>query len=146
MGFKKMDRTPDFADFALASSLKHNRSLKLMETIDQSIDWARIEQVLLSHYTVRTSGEGADAYSPLLLFKCLLLQKWFRINSDPESKNRSNYIYPSPLRPYQCFKTLTVNPARIHDEFCVGFDQVVVKCGVIRGDQQTIEALNGLGI
>jgi IS5 family transposase len=44
----------------------------------------------LSHYTVGTSGEGADAYPPLLLFKCMLLQKWFRINSDPELENQIN--------------------------------------------------------
>ena len=44
----------------------------------------------MSHYTVGTSGEGADAYPPLLLFKCLMLQKWFRINSDPELENQIN--------------------------------------------------------
>ena len=37
-----------------------------------------------------TSGEGAAAYPSLLLFKCLLLQKWFRINSDPELENQIN--------------------------------------------------------
>jgi IS5 family transposase len=44
----------------------------------------------MSHYTVGTSGEGADAYPPLLLFKCMLLQKWFSINSDPELENQIN--------------------------------------------------------
>jgi IS5 family transposase len=90
MGFKKIDHAPSFADLAMASSLKHNRSLKLMENIDKSIDWNRIKDILLSHYTVGTSGEGADAYPPLLLFKCMLLQKWFRINSDPELENQIN--------------------------------------------------------
>ncbi len=103
MGFKKMDNSLGFADLALASSLKHNRSLKLMKKLDKAIDWSRVENILLSHYTVGTSGEGADAYPPLLLFKCMLLQKWFRpseigsafhgagINSDPELENQ---IYP----------------------------------------------------
>jgi len=90
MGFKKIRRTLDFADLALASSLKHNRSLTLMETLHKSIDWTKIQDVLLGHYTVGTSGQGADAYPPLLLFKCLLLQKWFRINSDPELENQIN--------------------------------------------------------
>ena len=31
MGFKKMDKSLDFADFVLANSLKHNRSLAIME-------------------------------------------------------------------------------------------------------------------
>ncbi len=102
MDFKKMDSSLGFADLALASSLKHNRSLKLMEKLDKSIEWSRIEAILLSHYTVGTSGEGADAYPPMLLFKCMLLQKWFcpstifrtygaGINSDPELENQ---IYP----------------------------------------------------
>jgi len=90
MGYKKMKKNLGFADFALSSSLKHNRSLKLMDKISQSIDWARIDVVLMSNYTVGTSGEGADAYPPLLLFKCLMLQKWFRINSDPELENQIN--------------------------------------------------------
>ena len=39
----------------------------------------------------RKSKEGADAYPPLMLLKALLLQKWFRIKSDPELENQ---IYP----------------------------------------------------
>ena len=90
MAFKKMDKNLGFADLALASSLKHNRNLKLMEKLDKAIDWSRLEAILLSHYTIGTSGEGADAYPPLMLFKCLLLQKWFRVNSDPELENQIN--------------------------------------------------------
>ena len=41
MGFKKMDNSLGFADLALASSLEHNRSLKLMEKIDKAIDWSK---------------------------------------------------------------------------------------------------------
>jgi IS5 family transposase len=44
----------------------------------------------MSHYSVGKSDEGADAYSPLVLFKGLLLQKWFRINSDPELESQIN--------------------------------------------------------
>ena len=90
MGYKKMKKNLGFADFALANSLKHNRSLKLMDKLNSSLNWDRIQSVLMSHYTVGTSAEGADAYPPLLLFKCLMLQKWFRINSDPELENQIN--------------------------------------------------------
>ncbi len=82
-----MDKTLSFADLALQSSLKHNRSLKNMEKLGQSIDWNRINTILLSHYTVGTASEGTDAYPSLLLYKCLLLQKWFHIDSDPELEN-----------------------------------------------------------
>jgi len=90
MGYKKMDQSLGFVDFALASSLKHNRSLKNMEKLNEAINWSRVEEILMNHYSVGTSSEGADAYPPLLLFKCLLLQKWFRINSDPELENQIN--------------------------------------------------------
>jgi IS5 family transposase len=49
-----------------------------------------VEEILLSHYTVGTGREGADAYSPLMLLKGLLLQKWYRIDSDPELENQIN--------------------------------------------------------
>ncbi len=44
----------------------------------------------MSHYTAGYSAEGARAYPPLMLFKCLMLQKWFRIPSDPELENQIN--------------------------------------------------------
>jgi IS5 family transposase len=90
MGFKKIDRNLDFADFALESCLEANRSVKFMQELAAVIDWSRVQLVLMSHYTVGTSSEGADAYQPLMLFKCLLLQKWFRIASDPELENQIN--------------------------------------------------------
>ena len=68
MGFKIMDNSLGFADFALASSLEHNRSLKLMVKLDKSIEWSRIESILMGHYTIGTSGEGA-----MLIPRCYFL-------------------------------------------------------------------------
>lgn len=90
MGYKKVDPNMTFAEVALSTSMNHNRSLKRMEKIDTVIDWSKIEKVLMEHYTVGTSKEGADAYPPLMLLKGLLLQKWFRIDSDPELENQIN--------------------------------------------------------
>ena len=84
MGYKKMNQNISFAELALENSLKHNRSLNIMEQMSKAINWLKVESILMGHYTVGTNLQGADAYPPLLLFKCLLLQKWFRINSDPE--------------------------------------------------------------
>jgi hypothetical protein len=39
MGYKKIDRHLGFADLALASSLKHNRSLQFMDKLNKTIDW-----------------------------------------------------------------------------------------------------------
>lgn len=44
----------------------------------------------MEHYEVGTSKEGAGAFPPLLLMKCMLLQKWFHIPSDPEFENQIN--------------------------------------------------------
>lgn len=90
MGFKTIDRNLGFADLALASSMEKNRSLSTLKQLDKVIDWSRIEIALMSHYQVGYSNEGADAYPPLMLFKCLLLQKWFRIPSDPELESQIN--------------------------------------------------------
>ena len=90
MGYKQMERNMTFAEVDLMTSMEHNRSLKMMEKINQVIDWSKVEAVLLKHYAVGTTIEGADAYPPLMLSKAFLLQKWFRINSDPELENQIN--------------------------------------------------------
>lgn len=90
MGYKSLDQQTNFADVILKDSMDKNRCLEQLMDINDSIDWARIESVLMSHYKVGKSDEGADAYSPLVLFKCLLLEKWFRINSDPELESQIN--------------------------------------------------------
>lgn len=90
MGFKKIDQKIGFAELALSSSMEKNRSLKTLERMNKVIDWTKVENKLMKHYTIGTSNEGADAYPPLMLFKCLLLQKWFRIPSDPELESQIN--------------------------------------------------------
>jgi len=79
MGYKHMDRNMTFLEVDFTTSMEHSRSLKMMEKINQIIDWSKIEAVLLKHYTVGTTIEGADSYTPLMLLKAFLLQKWFRI-------------------------------------------------------------------
>jgi IS5 family transposase len=70
--------------------MERNRALDLMNNINSVVDWSQIEKLLIRYYKVGKSKEGADAYSPLLLLKCLLLQKWFRIPSDPELETQIN--------------------------------------------------------
>jgi IS5 family transposase len=86
-----------------------------MGQLSTTLDWSRVESVLLSHYTVRTSEEGARAYPPLMLFKCLLLQKWFRIQSDPELENQINdrlSFKAFPPSEFETTITLTPDPSR----------------------------------
>ena len=90
MAFKKIESKIGFAELALSSSMAKNRSLKTLEQMNKVIDWSKIESILMKHYKIGISNEGADAYPPLMLFKCLLLQKWFRIPSDPELESQIN--------------------------------------------------------
>lgn len=44
----------------------------------------------MEYYDTGKTSEGADAYPPILLLKCMLMQKWFRIPSDSELENQIN--------------------------------------------------------
>ena len=90
MSFKKMETNFSFADISLFSSMEHNRAIKRMEQINAIVNWSRIENLLMQNYPVGKSADGAVAYPPLLLMKCLLLQQWFHINSDPELETQIN--------------------------------------------------------
>ena len=89
MSFKKMSRL-SFADIALFKSLDRNRAIIRMEKINSVVNWSRIESLVLRDYPVGKCSEGNDAYHPLLLLKCLLLQQWFHIDSDPELETQIN--------------------------------------------------------
>lgn len=87
MAYKKIDQSFSFADIAVNKNAHRNRSLQFLRKVEQTIDWEPVENILKKHYPIGKSKEGERAYSPLLLFKCILLQKWFRIPSDPELEN-----------------------------------------------------------
>ena len=79
-----------FTDISLFSSIEKNRAIKRMEQINAIVNWSRIENLLIRNYPVGKSAEGNEAYPPLILMKCLLLQQWFRIDSDPELETQIN--------------------------------------------------------
>jgi IS5 family transposase len=90
MAYKRIGEELSFADLAVSKSLEHNRSVQLMDRINKVVSWRNIEALLLEYYDIGKTVEGADAYPPILLLKCMLLQKWFRIPSDPELENQIN--------------------------------------------------------
>lgn len=90
MSFKKMNINFSFADIALFNSLNRNRAIERMQQINNAVDWTNIDRILIRNYPVGKSHEGSEAYPPLLLLKCFLLQKWFRIDSDPELETQIN--------------------------------------------------------
>jgi hypothetical protein len=62
----------------------------VLKQLNYTIDWKTIEQLLDKFYYTEKLVEGGKAYLPLMLFKCLLLQKWFQIPSDPELESQIN--------------------------------------------------------
>ena len=83
MGYKDFRDGYSFADLAVERSMEHSRSVKRMEEIDKIVNWDNVEALLMEHYDVGKSKEGG-AYWPLML------QKWFRICSDPELEDQIN--------------------------------------------------------
>lgn len=90
MGYKQIEQNMTFAEVSLSNSMQRNRSLKRLNEINQIIDWERLDKVLSINYSTGNNKEGADAYLPLMLLKGLLLQKWYKIESDPELENQIN--------------------------------------------------------
>ena len=64
-----------FADIAIQSIADKNRSLLFLREINKTINWEPVQVLLMEFYETGKTKEGERAYSPLLLFKCLLLQK-----------------------------------------------------------------------
>ncbi len=90
MAYKKIEQCFSFADIAIQNNADKNRSLLFLRNIDNTIDWESVQELLIKFYTTGKAKEGERAYSPLLLFKCFLLQKWFQIKSDPELESQIN--------------------------------------------------------
>ena len=82
MAFKNPDPKLTCAEIALTSSMNKNPILDTLMNMNSLIDWSIIKTLLLKRYKIRKSGETADACPYLMLFKALLLQKWFRVTSE----------------------------------------------------------------
>jgi len=90
MAYKKIDKYCSFADIAIQKNADKNRSLKFLKKINTTIDWSPVDELLIKFYKPGKSNKGERPYHPLLLFKCMLLQKWFQIKSDPALESQIN--------------------------------------------------------
>ncbi len=80
MAYKTIEQIFSFADIAINKNSDQNRSMQFLRKVNKTIDWKPVEKSLMEYYQIGKSKEGERAYSPLLLFKCLLLQNWSRLN------------------------------------------------------------------
>jgi len=90
MSFKPDNQTLSFSDLELSHTKVKNNTLEHLKNLDQSIHWDPIESTLLKSYPIGKKKKGPLAYSPLMLFKCLLLRNWFQIKSDVELESLIN--------------------------------------------------------
>ena len=90
MSFKPDSQTLSFSDLELSQTKVKNNTLEHLNNLDQSINWEPIESTLLKSYPTGKKKKGPQAYSPLMLFKCLLLRNWFQIKSDVELESLIN--------------------------------------------------------
>jgi len=106
MAFKIKQKNLTFSDLEKFSKDRKNRSLETLMNLKETNSWGRIESILMKDYPVGQKKEGNRAYPPLHLFKCLLLQKWFSIKSDPELESQIN-----DRQSFQSFLGLSANEA-----------------------------------
>lgn len=63
-----------------------SRSDRFFESVDQVVDWTPIEEALAE---IHNSTMGRPGITPLLLFKVLLIQRWYDL-SDPAAEDALN--------------------------------------------------------
>jgi len=90
MSFKSDNQTLSFSDLELSQIKVKNNTLEHLKNLDQSLHWEPIESTLLENYPIGKKKKGPQAYSPLMLFKCMLLRNWFQIKSDVELESLIN--------------------------------------------------------
>ena len=59
---------------------KHSGKNEFFAQVDKSIDWDPIAKKLKKTYTKGLTERGANAYSPLLLFKMHLIYQWYQLS------------------------------------------------------------------
>jgi len=79
-----------FLDMELSKTFGISRTQQVLKEIHDHIIWEPLERILLAGYPVGKSPVGNAAYPQVMLLKAVLLQKWFRIRSDPELENHIN--------------------------------------------------------
>ena len=91
MGFKKMKTNLTFTDLSLLSSIEKNRAITRMEQINNYREL--VSYRIVDHAETILSEKVLQEMMPILLMilmKCLLLQQWFKIDSDPELETQIN--------------------------------------------------------
>ena len=75
----KQSHLASFADLAI-----EHRIVKtpLFDRVYLLVDWQSILKIISKYYQKGQSVDGRDSYSPLILFKMLLLQTWYGLSDE----------------------------------------------------------------
>ena len=74
---ERTSKKPGIADY-VAARRKHKDCF--LDEIDRIIDWKPLEKVLRNKLKRVANAVGNPAYPPLLMFKILLLQRWYNLS------------------------------------------------------------------
>jgi transposase, IS5 family len=74
---KKSNNQNSFADLAIIHRVV---KMPLFDRVDAVIDWVDLENEIEKYYKRGKSVDGRQSYSPLILFKMLLLQMWYGLS------------------------------------------------------------------
>ena len=74
---ERTSKKPGIADY-VAAHRKHKDCF--LDEIDRLIDWKPLEKVLRNKLKRVANAVGNPAYPPLLMFKILLLQRWYSLS------------------------------------------------------------------
>ena len=74
---ERTSKKPGIADY-VAARRKHKDCF--LDEIDRLIDWKPLEKVLRNKLKRVANAVGNPAYPPLLMFKILLLQRWYNLS------------------------------------------------------------------
>jgi len=66
--------------FVTAYVEKHSKKNHFFNQVKELIDWEELNRELKKVYTKGLSEKGAKAYNPLLLFKMLLISRWYDLS------------------------------------------------------------------
>jgi len=77
----RSNRPPALID-GLTADLGGPRTAALLEKLEAAVPWRAMAEPVSGLYRVEAGGAGRRPWDPVLMLKCLLLQKWFGL-SDP---------------------------------------------------------------
>ena len=80
---ERTSKKPGIADY-VAARRKHKDCF--LDEIDRLIDWKPLEKVLRQKLKRVANAVGNPAYPPLLMFKILVLQRWYNLSDMAEEE------------------------------------------------------------